>query len=196
MVIKRFSVGPLATNCYVVSSRAEAFIVDPGADAALIKDYIKQNKLHVAFIINTHSHIDHIMADSELGYPVYIHRLDAPALQDAKKNHSRFLLGAFHPCTPAKLLRDNDSIAFDDMQIKVLHTPGHTPGGICLQVGDAVFTGDTLFKDGIGRTDFPGGSESEILSSIKEKLLSLDDSVTIYPGHGEASTIGRERGNF
>ena len=196
MVIERIVVGLLATNCYIVSSHKKAFIVDPGGDAALIKEYIEQNKLSVEFVINTHNHIDHIMADSELGFPVYIHRLDAPALQDAKKNHSRFLLGAFHPCAPAKLLNDNDSIRFDDLDIKVLHTPGHTPGGICLQIGNSVFTGDTLFKDGIGRTDLPGGSESDLLSSITSKLLCFDDSVKIFPGHGEESTIGKERGYF
>lgn len=196
MVIKRMVVGPLATNCYLVSNHTKAFIVDPGGDAALIKEYIKQKKLSVEFVINTHSHVDHIMADSELGYPVSIHQFDAPALQDAESNHSRFLVGTFHPCKPAQLLHDNDRIRFDDLDIKVLHTPGHTPGGICLQIGNSVFTGDTLFRDGVGRTDLPGGSESELLSSITKKLLCLDDSVRIYPGHGEESTIGRERGYF
>lgn len=196
MIIKRIAVGLLATNCYVISNKAKAFIIDPGGDAAVIKEYIKQNKLSVEFIINTHNHADHIMADSELGYPVYIHELDAPALQDTKKNQSRFLLGEVHSCEPEKLLRDNDSIHFDDITIKVLHTPGHTPGGICLQIDTVVFTGDTLFKDGVGRTDLPGGSQRDLLTSITSKLLCLDDTVRIYPGHGEESTIGRERGYF
>lgn len=196
MVIKRIVVGLLATNCYVISNKKNAFIIDPGGDTSVIQDYIKQNKLSVKFVINTHNHTDHIFADRELGYPVYIHELDAPALQDTKKNQSRFLLGEVPACTPEKLLHDNDSIHFDDSTIKVLHTPGHTPGGICLKIDDVVFTGDTLFKDGVGRTDLPGGSQHDLLSSITNKLLCLDDRVKIYPGHGEESTIGRERGYF
>jgi len=196
MVIKRIAVGPLATNCYVVSCDGDAFIIDPGDDVQTIRDYIKKNNLNVQFIINTHSHIDHIKADRALGYPVYIHRADAPALKDVSKNHSRLILGSFEPCKPAKVLEDGDEIEFCGKKIKVLHTPGHTVGGICLALDKVVFTGDTLFRDGVGRTDLPDGSERDILNAIRKKLLCLDDDVTIYPGHGEASTIGRERGNF
>jgi glyoxylase-like metal-dependent hydrolase (beta-lactamase superfamily II) len=197
MRIKRIIVGSLQTNCYIVSSdKKEAFIIDPGDDADAIREFINEDKLKVKFIINTHSHIDHIKADYELGFPVYIHELDALALEDPGQNFSTYILGEFKACKPGKILYDKDIIKLDDLHIEVLHTPGHTPGGICLKIDNVVFTGDTLFRDGIGRTDLPGGSHKTIISSIKNKLFCLDDEVKIYPGHGEFSTIGRERNNF
>ena len=196
MNIKRIIVGPLATNCYVVAQGKKAFIVDPGGDADVISQYLKEKNLAVEFIVNTHDHVDHIFADYELGYPVYIHELDAPGLQEVSKNHSRLILGDFQPCKPARLLKDNDRIHFEDMMITVLHTPGHSPGGICLFMDSVLFSGDTLFKDGVGRTDLPLGSRTAIFNSIKNKLLTLDDATKVYPGHGPATTIGDERGNF
>ena len=197
MKIKRIIVGPLMTNCYIVSSgNKDAFIIDPGDEAKTIKKIINDEKLNIKFIINTHSHIDHIKADCELGFPVYIHKLDALALEDPSKNTSTYVLGEFDACKPKRLLNGQDIIKFNDLEMEVMHTPGHTPGGICLKIDNVVFTGDTLFRDGIGRTDLPDGSYEDIMSSIKDKLLCLDDSVEVYPGHGEASTIGRERGNF
>ncbi|MDD5292095.1 MAG: MBL fold metallo-hydrolase [Candidatus Omnitrophica bacterium] len=197
MNIKRLIVGPLQTNCYIVSDgKKEAFIIDPGDEAGKIKKTIKDEGLNVKFIINTHSHIDHIKADYGLGLPVYIHKLDALALEDPESNLSSIFLGSFTPCKPKKILQDKDTIKAGDLGMEIMHTPGHSPGGICIKIDSVVFTGDTLFKDGIGRTDLPGGSYKELLSSIKDKLLCLDDEVKIYPGHGEASTIGRERVNF
>ena len=197
MEIKRIVVGALETNCYVVfTDKKDAFIIDPGDEAASIKKVIKNNSLEVNFIINTHSHIDHIKADSELGFPVYIHKEDSQALMYQEKNSSTYVLGSFTPCNPARLLLDNDVIDFDNLKLQVIHTPGHTPGGICIKMDNVVFTGDTLFRDGIGRTDLPDGSYDQIISSIKNRLLCLDDSTIVYPGHGEKSTIGRERRNF
>jgi len=197
MEIKRIIVGPLLTNCYIVSSsKKEAFIIDPGDEVNIIRKFINENKLKVSFIINTHSHIDHIKANCELGFPVYIHKLDALALEDPSRNSSTYVLGDFDACKPKRLLNDGDIIKFNDLEIEVIHTAGHTPGGICLKIDNVVFAGDTLFRDGIGRTDLPDGSYEDIMSSIKDKLFCLDDSVEVYPGHGEASTIGRERGNF
>lgn len=197
MVIKRIIVGPLQTNCYIVASKKNnAFIVDPGEDIDRIRDFISEQKLKVQFIINTHCHIDHIKGDCELGFPIYIHELDALALENPSENFSTFLFGEFKSCKPTKRLSDGQIIKLDDLDIEVIHTPGHTPGGICLKLDRVVFTGDTLFRDGIGRTDLPGGSYDALLSSIKNRLLCLNDNIKIYPGHGEPSTIGRERGNF
>lgn len=197
MKIKRMPVGSLQTNCYIVSdAKKEAFIVDPGGEADRIKKFIKDEKLHVNFIINTHSHIDHIKADYDLCFPVYIHKFDSLALERQEHNFSTFILGDFKPCKPARTLHDKDRIKSGDLELEIMHTPGHTPGGICIKVDKVVFTGDTLFKDGIGRTDLPDGSYEAIMSSIKNKLLCLDDDVVIYPGHGGDSTIGIERGNF
>jgi glyoxylase-like metal-dependent hydrolase (beta-lactamase superfamily II) len=197
MHIKRIVVGSLQTNCYIVSTdNKDAFIIDPGDDVGKIKKYINAEKLNVKFIINTHSHIDHIKADDELGFPVYIHKLDAAALEDPAKNHSRLLLGSFNPCKPKRILQDKDRIKLDDLELEIIHTPGHTPGGICIRIDGVVFTGDTLFCGGIGRTDLPDASYEAIVSSIRDRLLCLGDDVKIYPGHGEDSAIGRERGNF
>jgi len=197
MKIKRILVGSLATNCYIVyTDKKDAFIIDPGDEADVIEKFIKINDLKVKFIINTHSHIDHIKADAELGYPVYIHKTDAESLEYPEKNSSAYVLGDFTPCKPARLLDDNEIVDFDEVKLQILYTPGHSIGGICIKVGNIVFTGDTLFKDGIGRTDLPDGSYEQIMSSIRDKLLCLDDEMTIYPGHGEESTIGRERVNF
>ncbi|MFH1622101.1 MAG: MBL fold metallo-hydrolase [Candidatus Omnitrophota bacterium] len=196
MVIKRLVVGPLQTNCYIVSEGKDAFIIDPGDDSDAIKKFINDNKLKVHFIINTHSHIDHIKAACELGYPIYMHELDAPAMEDSERNYSSFMLGGFSACKVTRRLHDGDKIKFSNYDFEVIHAPGHSAGGICLKMDNVVFTGDTLFRDGIGRTDLPDGSYEDILSSIKNKLLCLDDSMRIYPGHGEASTIGRERKNF
>jgi glyoxylase-like metal-dependent hydrolase (beta-lactamase superfamily II) len=197
MVINRIVVGPLQSNCYVVSTKKkEAFIIDPGDDAQTIRKFIKDQGLRVNFIVNTHSHIDHIKADCELGFPVYIHESDAAALEDPTQNYSTFMLGGFRPCKPARKLKDKDIIKIEDLDIEVMHTPGHSKGGICLKVDKVVFTGDTLFRDGVGRTDLPDGSYETLITSIKNKLLILDDETKIYPGHGEASTVGRERVNF
>jgi len=196
MVINRLVVGPLETNCYIVSDDSDAFIIDPGDEAQRIKKFLKDNKLKVHFIVNTHSHIDHIKADCQLGYPIYIHELEYLALEEPEKNYSTFMLGTFDPCKVSKKLSDGDKIKFNDLDIEVMHTPGHSAGGICLKTGKVVFTGDTLFRDGIGRTDLPDGSYEAIVTSIKNKLLCLADAVEIYPGHGEPSTIGREKKNF
>lgn len=197
MNIKRLIVGSLQANCYIVfDNKKQAFIIDPGDEANKIKRVIKEEGLDVKFIINTHSHVDHIKADCDLGFPVYIHKLDALALEDPKRNCSTIILGDFKPCKPARLLQDKDIIKLGDCAIEIMHTPGHSPGGICIKIDNVVFTGDTLFRNGIGRTDLIGGSYKALLLSIKNKLLCLDDKVNIYPGHGEASTIGRERINF
>jgi glyoxylase-like metal-dependent hydrolase (beta-lactamase superfamily II) len=151
----------------------------------------------VIAIINTHGHADHIMANSKIREatkaPLYIHAADAPMLLSARLNLSQFL-GADYTCQQAdKLLADGDSIKVGEFQLKAAHTPGHTPGGISLITDGAVFSGDTLFAESVGRTDFPGGSQSQIVESIKSKLIVLDDAVKVLPGHGPATTIGWER---
>ena len=200
MNIGRITVGVLQANCYVVSTKkSNAFIVDPGSDADKIKSYINKEKLKVAFIINTHFHFDHINANKELGYPVYIHRLDAELIDAMPpKELPSFIMDEFkvNSFKPERLLEDGDLIKLDELELNILHTPGHSPGGISIKVDNVVFTGDTLFRDGIGRTDSPGGSYEQITESINNKLLILGDEIIVYPGHGESTTIGRERANF
>jgi hydroxyacylglutathione hydrolase len=192
MLIETFTIGGLSTNCYVVSSRQtkDAIVIDPGLDlifeADPIFDYIAEASLKVNLIVNTHGHSDHINGDAifqeKYNVPISIHRLDASSLVVLENVNF-----------PAAVLLDEGSlIQFGNESLKVMHTPGHTPGSICL-VGDRlVFTGDTLFAGGIGRTDFPGGSNSDMKMSLL-KLQSLPDYYLIYPGHGPTSIIGEEK---
>jgi glyoxylase-like metal-dependent hydrolase (beta-lactamase superfamily II) len=191
MLIETFTVGMLSTNCYVASSQQtkDAVIIDPGFDfsseAQQIIDYIEQGELKVKLIVNTHGHSDHINGDSILqekyNVPICIHKYDAASLEGLEKE--KF---------PNILLEDGSLIGFGDESLKVLHTPGHTPGSVCLIGERLVFTGDTLFAGGIGRTDFPGGSVSEMQRSL-QKLMLLPDNFLIYPGHGAASIMGEEK---
>jgi len=192
MLIETFTVGGLSTNCYIVSSQQtkDAIIIDPGIDLILeadpIFDYIAEAELKVKMIVNTHGHSDHINGDAifqeKYNVPICIHRLDAASL--AVLENRNF---------PSSILLDYDTLVnFGNSSLKVIHTPGHTPGSICLLGTKLVFTGDTLFAGGIGRTDFPGGSYSEMQLSL-QKLQGLPDNFLIYPGHGPTSIIGEEK---
>jgi len=198
-LINRFIVGPLGVNCYVVADPAtkEACVIDPGADGAKIKSFIKKNLLDLKFIINTHGHGDHIAANKELGAPIFIHARDKDCLTDPKKNMSAgiFMFDIVSP-KASRLLEDQDVIKLGGLELKVLHTPGHTKGSISIVLDNVIFTGDTLFQGGMGRTDLAGGDEEEILRSIREKLLVFKDDTIIYPGHGGPSTIGGERSAY
>lgn len=171
-----------------------AIIIDPGADYERIKQVIAQNKLTARMVINTHGHADHIGADADFNLPVYIHKLDAKCLQDPQFNLSCLMGAPFSVPVKDIIAVDNGGIIkLDSLRLEVIHTPGHTPGGVCLKMDKLVFTGDTLFSGGVGRTDFPGACEQQLLASIRDRLLSLDDATVIYPGHGPISTIGNEK---
>lgn len=197
MQIETIIVGPLEVNCYILacSATGKAVVVDPGAEAEKITGRIKKRHLKIECIINTHGHIDHIGANAALGAPVYIHRLDADFLTLPELNLSGMLGAPLAFPAASLLLEDKQRLRIGDMELEVIHTPGHTPGGICLKTAGICFTGDTLFARGIGRTDLPYASEKAILDSIRGRLMSLDDRVVIYPGHGAPSTIGAERRN-
>ena len=180
MKIIAMEVGYIATNCYIVVNEEthHGVIIDPGGDAGRIMEAVQKENLTVDAIFLTHGHGDHIMALAEVaektGAPVYISKEDASMLTD-----------------PVGSLADEVEAA--GIKFKVLATPGHTPGGVCLLTGGVVFCGDTVFAESIGRTDFPGGSYKQLLQSIKEKILPLDDDVKLLPGHGPATTVGWER---
>jgi hydroxyacylglutathione hydrolase len=192
MIIETFPVGMLLTNCYVVSAKEtlETIIIDPGIDyrseAEQIFSYIDKSKLKVKFIVNTHGHSDHINGDltmqEKFGVPVCIHSLDASSIQS---------LGA-KGLLNTVLLKDGDFVRFGTESLKVLHTPGHSPGCICLVGDKVIFTGDTLFAGSIGRTDFPESSGRDMDVSLR-KLLVLSDGLLVYPGHGEVSVLGAEK---
>lgn len=197
MYLKTLIVGMMEANCYIVGeeSTKEVFIVDPGGDYKKIKKIIDEDGLKPQAVINTHGHGDHIGADGEFGLPVWIHRQDAEFLQDPSKNLSGAFGFLLKTKQAARLLEDGDILKIGQHSLEVIHTPGHTPGSICLKGEGVVFTGDTLFCEGIGRTDFVYGSEEDIVRSIKERLLGLDDDYVVYPGHGPTSTIGNEKIN-
>ncbi|MDI6734745.1 MAG: MBL fold metallo-hydrolase [bacterium] len=195
--IHKLIVGSMASNCYIFSERDEAIIIDPGDEAELILDKLNELKTKPVYIVNTHGHLDHISANDEIkmatGAKILIHKNDAPMLTDAFLNLSATFEQPIVCQKADKLLEDGEVIKTSNLTLKVLHTPGHTQGGICL-VGDGfVFTGDTLFQSGIGRTDFPCGSYKTLINSITNRLLTLPDEFIIYPGHGDISTIGMER---
>lgn len=199
MIFETVCVGALEVNCYILASdkAQKAIIIDPGAEENKIRNVLDKHKLRPAFIINTHGHIDHIGCDNEFGVPVYVHRDEVALLKDAKFNLSSFLIAPYSVRSPIKTLEDNKNISLDEIELQVIHTPGHTPGGICLLMkapcDNILFSGDTLFREGIGRTDFAQADEDTLINSIKEKLLVLADDTVIYPGHGPTSTIGHEK---
>ncbi|WP_418792258.1 MBL fold metallo-hydrolase [Phosphitispora sp. TUW77] len=199
MILKGIPVGPLGANCYVVGCEKtkEAVVIDPGGDVARIRMLLAEQGLSLKYIIDTHGHIDHIAANDDLreatGAKILIHEADSGMLGDSKLNLASFM-GFSTTFKPAdKLLTDGDFIEFGELKLEVLHTPGHTPGGISLKAEGAVFTGDTLFNGSIGRTDFPGGDFDTLINSIINKLLALPDDTNIYPGHNSQSTVEAER---
>ncbi|NLO98445.1 MAG: MBL fold metallo-hydrolase [Peptococcaceae bacterium] len=189
----------MGVNCYLVScdKTGKAILVDPGAGSKMISNWLKEKKKDVEYIVLTHGHWDHLGAVEdlrrELGVKVAVHKDDAPMLTDPKLNLS-YYSGRSIALAPAEvLLEDNQILKIGEMEVKVLHTPGHTPGGICLLTKDGLLSGDTLFSTSIGRTDFPNGDLNLLLKSIREKLMVLDDNLPVYPGHEEYTSIGRER---
>lgn len=199
MILKTLAIGELGTNCYIIGCEETKVgaIIDPGAKGDYLVRVIQSMDLKIEYIINTHGHIDHIGANNIVkeatGAKLLIHHLDAPMLTDSTMNLASFLGVNALLSKPDQILENGDIIKVGKLELEVIHTPGHTLGGICLKVGQEIFTGDTLFAGSVGRTDLPGGNSSTLIQSIEEKLMVFDDKITIYPGHGPSSTIGDER---
>jgi len=201
MILETLCVGPMQVNCYILASSPDsrAIIIDPGDEKQKIERILKKYCLKPEFVINTHGHIDHIGCDDKFGVPVYIHLRDLVLLENPELNLSVSFGSSFSLKSNIKVLEDKDNIELGQIQLEVIHVPGHTPGGISLLMkkpkDKILFSGDTLFYHGIGRTDFPGASETLLIKSIKMRLFKLSDDTIVYPGHGPSSTIGEEKNN-
>jgi hydroxyacylglutathione hydrolase len=193
--VKTIAVGPLQANCYIVSrpGREDCVLIDPGAEPERI---LQAAGKRVAAVLLTHGHFDHIGAVAGVlkeDTPLYIHPLDEGMLRDPAKNLGQLMGMPLALSAPAAPVGEGDILHAGGMAFSVLHTPGHTPGGVCYRLGDVLFSGDTLFHRGYGRTDFPGGDWGALYLSLK-RLLALGPEVRVCPGHSEETTIGIERG--
>jgi len=223
MKIDRLILGAYQTNCYILlasvaakacpeRSRKDCLVIDTGLEAGELVDFLQRHKLNPVAVVLTHGHADHttgvaVLRENHPDIKVYIHKLDAemltpPLTREAglTKTDSNMFAFAKQPFStePADFsLEEGDVIEQAGIKLKVLHTPGHTPGGISLYSKDEgiVFVGDTLFAESVGRTDLPGGSAAQLLKSIKEKLCVLPDDTIVYPGHGPVTTIAQEKAN-
>ena len=202
MIIEKLEVGPFLSNCYIVGSQGtgKGMIIDPGADSERILKTVDKLGLSIGLIVVTHTHTDHITAVAQVkeatGADYAVHEAEATKKIDPSLNRMLGpLLGASVRSLPKpdRLLADGDTVEIGELRFTVLHTPGHSPGGICLQGHGLVFCGDTLFNLSIGRTDFPGCSHAQLLDSIRNKLMPLPDDTRVYCGHGPETTIGLER---
>ncbi|MBS7129365.1 MULTISPECIES: MBL fold metallo-hydrolase [Clostridium] len=193
MIIKAIPAGIYDANCYIVMDEKtrDAVVLDPGGDGEMLERAIKDMGANVKSILLTHGHMDHVggveYLSDKLNVPFYISKIDEEYME--KDN---YVFGSIRNANG--YLEDGNELSFGSLNIKVIATPGHTKGGLCFLIEDKLFTGDTLFQGSIGRTDFIGGSFSEIINSIKTKLLPLGDEIEVYPGHGPKSSIGYEKG--
>jgi hydroxyacylglutathione hydrolase len=199
LIIKELVVGPLMANCFIFGCEEtkEAVVIDPGGDADRILFSLADSKLKVKYIINTHGHFDHVAANGKIkdatGADILIHPLDASMLRSLSTNAAVFGISVENSPPCDQTIEEGDTVSFGKITLKVIHTPGHTPGGISLYTDKIVFVGDTLFAGSIGRTDFPGGDFNTLISSIRTKLFKMDDDVRVLSGHGPETSIGSEK---
>ena len=200
LIYRALEIMPFGTNCYLVASERtrDGMVIDPAGDAPRILGSIRELDLKIGFIVATHTHPDHIGAigyvAGHTGAKFAVHTVEAELMRHYDFSQFAAYDPTFkQPPPPDRLLQDGDIITVGDLQFRVLHTPGHSPGGICLAGHGVVFSGDALFDMSIGRTDGPGGDYNLLISNIRNKLLVLPEHTVVLPGHGPKTTIGRER---
>ncbi|MDI6698585.1 MAG: MBL fold metallo-hydrolase [Candidatus Saccharicenans sp.] len=194
-------VGPLETNCYLYfcPETRECAVIDPGAGADQIFPLITHLSLKPVIILNTHGHVDHTGANIEIkdryGVPIAIHQDDLPLLEESIQLEFGLMLGAKPSPRPDRLLVDGDEVRVGQTSLKVIHTPGHSPGSVCFYTPGILFSGDTLFCGGVGRTDLPGGSWKDLIRSLRTRVLTYPEETVVLPGHGPRTTVGEEKEN-
>ncbi len=199
MHIYKFTVGNFAVNNYLVhpEDSNQALLIDAGEDPEPVLNTIRQKKLNLLYLINTHGHGDHIAGNDailrETGARLLVHELDAPYLQDPTLNLSALLGFKLRSPEPDELLKEGDIIQLDPLQFRVLHTPGHTPGHISLICEQHAFVGDLIFEGSVGRTDLPFASTDQLMDSIRRKIYTLPDDTVLHPGHGPDTRVGTEK---
>jgi hydroxyacylglutathione hydrolase len=198
---KMIIVGALETNCYLVydPETLACVVVDPGSEPDKIFPIIAEEGLHPVVLLNTHGHVDHIGANRDVTdkfhVPLLIHAADKALLTKTQNLELSLLLNAQDSPPPDRTFADGEAIPVGKGRLKVLHTPGHTPGSVSFLGDGFLLSGDTLFFEGVGRTDLPGGNQAQLERSIREKIMTLPDDVVVLPGHGPLTTIGQERQN-
>ena len=199
MFVETLAVGPLQVNCHVVAcpETRQAMVIDPGDEVPKILNVLHENNLQLTAIVNTHAHFDHVGGNKSLHEatkaPIMIHDDDVALLKRAEQQAAAYGLSSTPSPEPDRILKAGDEIHVGNLTFRVIHTPGHSPGGICLFSKGHVFVGDTLFAGSIGRTDLPGGDFDQLIQGIREKLWPLGDETVVYSGHGPDTSIGRER---
>lgn len=201
MKIDRFVIGPVGTNCYIVRKEetGECFVTDPAVCPPELVSHIRSEGVTVKAVLLTHGHFDHIMGLDDLlkEFPVlvYAHESERELLESAELNSSLGMFGRPYTFSGAEYVSDEQILRIAGFEIRVIHTPGHTAGGCCYHIPEenVLFSGDTLFRGSVGRTDLPTGSMGELVRSVREKLLVLPEETRVYPGHMEETTIGYEK---
>lgn len=202
MIIHQLNVGPMGVCCYIIACEKtlKGAIIDPGGDEEQILTTCDRQNISVEYIIATHAHPDHVCGNSAIkkatGAPIVMHGDEAAFISRPEISQFFAQLGLAASPPADRLVRDGDTINFGEVSLRVIHTPGHTPGGICLYAAPNLFAGDTLFVGSVGRTDFPGGNTDQMLNAIREKLLVLPPDTVVWPGHGyggDHSTIAAEK---
>jgi glyoxylase-like metal-dependent hydrolase (beta-lactamase superfamily II) len=204
--VKTFAFNPLQENTFVLyNENLDCCVIDPGCyfnnEKERLKDFIEQQKLSPKYLLNTHCHLDHVFGNKFVHdnwqLPLYLNEKEVPLLERAPVSGTYYNLPFDNYSGPMHFLTEGDTIKLGNDELKVLFTPGHAPGHICFycEKQEFIIAGDVLFKLSIGRTDLPGGDYETLINSIREKLFTLPDSVKVYPGHGEATTIGFEKRN-